>query len=155
MRNPKQLLSAMTDTRIGRIEVFPDEKDRFLQYETFHTALDKAYEQGGWTEYIDEGYEFKQLGLMPVLERHATQGRSKRLSVVTATQRPVWISRFLLSEPSHHVSFWCDGRDVFTLGECVGRGHRDAVAAIPGRYRFVWTHGIPPQSWTGTVQDLS
>lgn len=145
----------MDDTRYKRIEIFPDENDRALQYDVFSAVLEKAYEKGGWTECIDEGYEFKKLGLMDTLERHATQGRSKNISLVTCTQRPVWISRFLLSEPSHHISFWCDGRDRLTLGECVSRGHRDAVSDIDERYKFVWTYGQPPKSWSGKAQDLA
>lgn len=144
----------MDDPRICRIEIFPDPENQQLQHDTFRAALDAAYRRGGWTECVDEGFEFKKLGLMDTLERHATQGRSKNLSLVTCTQRPVWISRFLLSEASHHVSFWCDGRDRLTLGECCGRSHRDGVAAINEKYKFVWTHGQPPKSWTGKVQDL-
>ena len=45
------------------------------------------------------------------MERLLTQGRSKGISVVTGMQRPARISRFALSESTHTIAFFLEGRD--------------------------------------------
>lgn len=144
-------IKALNDPRVNRLEIEPRYEE---QYDVFAPVLEKLYEQGGRVIVVDEGFEFKRLGLQPVLERFATQGRSKKISLVTCVQRPAWVSRFLISEPSHKISFWHDGRDATTLKDAVSEGHRDAIRGLE-RFQFVWTAGQPPRSWVGSLNDLA
>lgn len=72
--------------------------------------------------YIDEGY------MLPQANRGAyqailTQGRSKRIPVITLSQRPVKVSRFAFSEASHIAMFdLTDRRDRATIEEICPRG---------------------------------
>ncbi len=148
-RTLRSSLNGMEDGRVERLEIAPPPEE---QGEIFYQALKRAEEHKGWTLYIDEGKRFDELGLMPELEHLATQGRSMRISVVTGTQRPTWISRYLVSEPSHHISFWHDGRDRKTLRECVSESHYEAMSRV-GPHQFAWTSGMPPRTWVGSLQD--
>lgn len=153
-------LSAMEDGRVERLEVAPPPGDirspeAAEMAEVFYQVMDRAEHRhkGGWTIYVDEAKVFAELGLMGNLEHLATQGRSKRISLVVGSQRPTWISRYLLSEPSHHISFWHDGRDRKTLRECVSESHYEALGRVQ-RHQFAWTSDMPPRTWVGNLQDL-
>lgn len=56
--------------------------------------------------FIDEGYAFRQFdrGLRTVL----TQGRSKRIPVISLSQKPSWVSPFLFSESEFKSVFYLD-----------------------------------------------
>lgn len=84
-----------------------------LEHET-RVLFDRIWREGGWTLYIDEGYFVEhELGLHRELIKLLTQGRSKYVSVVLGVQRPAWISRFAMSEPTHVLSSRLnDARDV-------------------------------------------
>jgi hypothetical protein len=146
----KSSLSALEDTRVERIEIAPKLED---QQEVFYRVLKRAEEQKGWTIYIDEGKRFDELGLMPELEHLATQARSLKISLAVGTQRPAWVSRYLLSEPSHHISGYHDGRDRKTLRDCVSESHYEALGRLQ-RFQFAWTSDMPPRTWVGSLQDL-
>jgi ABC-type oligopeptide transport system ATPase subunit len=146
----KTARQAMENTQLRRIEVEPEYD---AQGDIFGEVLDRAYKQGGWTIYVDEGYRLEQLKLRPELEKHLTQGRSLGISMVVGIQRPAWVSRFTLSEASHALSFHCEGRDRKTLKESVGEGHEQAVAGLQ-KYQFAWTSVSDRGTWVGRVQDL-
>lgn len=71
-----------------------DETERFLWnvWKAENTGL-----------YVDEGYSIDQrsAGLKAIL----TQGRSKRIPIIYLSQRPAWISRFVLSEANFYAIF--------------------------------------------------
>lgn len=84
--------------------------------------LRKVWSQDYRGVFIDEGYmlpEFRKGGYAAML----TQGRSKRISVITLSQRPVRINRAALSEASHVIAFDLnDKRDQKSLEEVVPTG---------------------------------
>jgi hypothetical protein len=64
--------------------------------------------------YIDEGYMIprRSTGYKALL----TQGRAKSIPVITLTQRPVWMTRFAISEADfHQIFFLSDQRDRDTV----------------------------------------
>lgn len=70
--------------------------------------------------YVDEGYMLPRNG--DAFEALLTQGRSKRIGVTTLSQRPVHVSRFVISEASHVVMFDLnDERDIDTTRGIVPR----------------------------------
>ena len=52
--------------------------------------------------YIDEGYMVPDKGALRAL---LTQGRSKHIPAIILTQRPVWITRFAVSEADYYTAF--------------------------------------------------
>jgi hypothetical protein len=81
-------------------------------------ALLSAWKQGNWTVFLDELFYVDHiLGLEAYVNMLLTQGRSKRLSIVTGMQRPLWVTRFALSEVQHVFTFGLEARDAKTLGQ--------------------------------------
>lgn len=85
------------DAKQGRVEEF----------------LWRIYERGNTGLWIDEGY---MLGDSSAFETLLTQGRSKRIPIITLAQRPVWVSRFVFSESMFYQIFsLTDKRDKKTV----------------------------------------
>lgn len=70
--------------------------------------------------FVDEGYMLPDEGAFRAI---LTQGRSKRIPVITLSQRPVEISRFVFSEASHVALFHLnDDRDEKTVRAFTPKG---------------------------------
>ncbi len=150
VRSESAALQAMSDQRIKRIEVIPEYDE---QAPIFEAVLDKAYKQGGWSVFVDEGFELRRLGLVKQHEKLLTQGRSKGISVVTGVQRPSYVSRFTFSESRHVLSFHHEGRDVKVMRDAFGEQHAAAVAGLDdASHQFAWSYG--GKTWVGRLQDL-
>lgn len=81
------------------------------------TWLWGMWERGNRGLFVDEGYMLPDNGAFQAI---LTQGRSKRIPVITLSQRPVKVSRFVYSEASHMAAFDLnDKRDRKTLSELV------------------------------------
>jgi hypothetical protein len=52
--------------------------------------------------YVDEGYMLPDFGALRAI---LTQGRSKRIPLTILTQRPVWVTRFAISEADFYTVF--------------------------------------------------
>ncbi len=75
--------------------------------------------------YVDEGY-FVPQGEDGAFKGLLTTGRSKRIPVITLSQRPVRVSRYAFSEVSHIAVFDLnDRRDWRTLDEVLPQGFTD------------------------------
>lgn len=73
----------------------------------------KIYERERVGLFIDEGF---MIGDSDVFETLLTQGRSKHIPIITLTQRPVWVSRFVFSESLFYQIFaLTDKRDKKTV----------------------------------------
>jgi hypothetical protein len=81
-----------------------------------------AYERGGaGLYYFDEIYSWHTQGRAPdgLLEL-LTRGRSKGKTVLMATQRPAWLSRFCLTESQKFYIHWLiDERDAKSLASVI------------------------------------
>ena len=77
-----------------------------------------------------------ELGLHNALVKLLTQGRSKGLTVVLGVQRPAWISRFAISEPTHVFSSKLnDKRDIKTMSDTNGDEYALTLPRLR-RYQF-------------------
>ncbi len=142
---------AMDDPRGERFVLAPAYRD---QQEEVALALERVWTQGGWTVYIDETfYLFEQLRLGPFVERLLTQGRSKKISVICAMQRPVRVTRFAISEATHVIAFYLEGRDRKIMQDAAGERLADIGGQLE-RYQFGWYHRPTREVWTGRFQDL-
>lgn len=101
-----------------------EEEVTFKQYHVFTDAIDKMYQQGGWTYFFDEvSYLTDFLSMDRRLRWLLQQSRSSHLSVVALTQRPAFIPLAFYDMPSWHV-FWNDN-DQTNLKRIQGIGGVD------------------------------
>lgn len=86
--------------------------------------------------YIDEGYMIpNSAALRAVL----TQGRSKNIPMITLTQRPKWVSRFIFSEADFFQIFWLnDADDRKTVERFIPEG---AYSRLPDFYSLWYDIG--------------
>jgi hypothetical protein len=118
------LLNALPRVKeIGLTEKLPKEPGLYIVHphpdDTAETNsfLKKIWEQEDTGVYIDEGYMIPDHGPFRAL---LTQGRSKRIPVITLTQRPAWISRFVFTESEHLCIFHLQHRrDQKTVEEFI------------------------------------
>lgn len=86
--------------------------------------------------FIDEGYAIDPRS--KALQAILTQGRSKRLPVIALSQRPSWISRFILSEADFFAVFQLnDKEDRKRIQSLVPREKMDLDAELP-RFQCKW-----------------
>lgn len=119
----------------------PDLEDETEQW------LWKVWSQEGAGLYIDEAY------MLPEIRAGAyqgilTQGRSKRIPVITLSQRPVRVSRFAFSEASHLIVFDLnDRRDRKTIEEITPPGFMDDARSLP-KFHSRWYSVKANRHWT-------
>jgi len=107
----------------------PDEEG---QVEAF---LWQVWEQGNTGLYIDEGYMLPNNGKSAAFQAILTQGRSKQIPVIILSQRPVWISRFAVSESDYYQVFWLtDELDRKTIGRFIPDGVNQRLE----EYHSIW-----------------
>lgn len=89
----------------------------------------------GCTIYIDEAYQLHINGRAgPGLVGALTRGRSRKQTVIMNTQRPLWISRFCLTESDQFYIFRLgDKRDRQTLLQVIPD---EQLLNIPPKYHF-------------------
>lgn len=87
----------------------PDRDD-----EAVEDFLWAVWERGRMGLFIDEGYMLDRMSAP--FQAILTQGRSKRLPVITLTQRPSWLTRFAFSEADFVQLYGLtDQRDIKTV----------------------------------------
>lgn len=128
------------------------------QLPAFWNALETVWREGRWTVYCDELFYLSSLKagdyrLASRIDRLLTQGRSKKITVISGMQRPVQVSRFALSQSTHVISFGCERRDLRTLEDVAGEKFAATVESL-GRYEFAWYYRPERAVWRGYVQDL-
>lgn len=73
--------------------------------------------------YIDEGYMLPEKSRSPAFVALLTQGRSLKTPVIILSQRPVWLSRFVITESEFIQTYWLnDKRDRDTLKAVIPNG---------------------------------
>jgi len=153
-----ETVRGMDDTRHTRFLLAPPLGKYPHQYDAqireAHRLVDKVFSQGGWTVVFDERfYAEHKLGLQEGIELLETQGRGKSISVVSAMQRPVEVSRFALSQASHVFSFVGDARDGDTLGRATMKPFGQAVVLLTG-HDFAYYHKPTRRITTGNSRGL-
>jgi len=94
---------------------------------TYRPLLDRIYQEGGQTVYIDEASYFERalpsgLGLQGTMEEYWSAARSSRLTLIASTQRPRHVTRSMWSEPSWVFVFPADDLDdLKRVAELSGR----------------------------------
>lgn len=87
------------------INVLPESDE---ELEEFFKAM---WSRGKNGLYTDEGYMIKPRSKW--FQALLTQGRAKKIPMITLSQRPVYLNRFVFSEASfHQIFFLADDRDI-------------------------------------------
>lgn len=121
----EELLNAVPRIRPVDFNDMPEEPGLYILHASPSPRDQESVEDWFWKIaegenrglFIDEGYMLPQLrkgGFSTIL----TQGRAKRNSVITLSQRPVNVDRTAFSESSHLLAFDLnDDRDIRTIQE--------------------------------------
>lgn len=118
------------------------------QSTTIRKAMRSIWETGNWSLFLDELYYIDRLGLRGLVDMLLTQGRSKKISVVTGMQRPVWVTRFALSECSHIFCFRLEGRDLKTIADMTSDDFAEVVSTL-SRDKHEFAHFHVPTATIG------
>lgn len=112
-----------------------DEPRERHQRNTFKRALDRAFDETGWTVYLDEApYIMEDLRLMKEVKRLLQQGRSLGITVVQSAQRPRFLPLASYSQATH-LFFWrntdeSDSKRMGGLGGVDRKVIQNAVAQL-------------------------
>jgi len=140
---PRDVRKRIADGQPARLIVGPVvEKKEHLpkQKQVFEAALDGAFDEGGWTCYVDELQlmaDRRMLGMTTSIERILIAARDRGVSMVTSFQRPANVPR-AASDQSTWLAVWAT-RDVDVvnrLAEMVGRPKAEIRGAVGGLEKY-------------------
>lgn len=121
------------------------------QQEEINLLFDRVWDAGGWAVLLDETFYVNTvLKLKEPLEAMLTQGRSMGITMMMGIQRPVDVTRFVMSSASHVIAYRQDGRDVETLTKATTTALKEPVTSL-GRFEFVWFNRITREIWRGRL----
>lgn len=101
-------------------------KDIYNQYQVIDQANSAMFIEGGWCIYWDElKYLVNKLAQKQMFDMMLLQGRELGLSIVGATQRPVWVPVEMFDQ-STHLFFWQE-RDKRNLDRVAGISSMDTA----------------------------
>jgi len=112
---------------------------------TFLQAIDEVMEEGCWTLYLDEApYYVESMGLRKSMDELFNQARSNEITLVAGTQRPVWVSRSMVSQHCWVACFKVgDQEDARRAGEVIGdRDRYTPVIRGLGEHQFLLVDSI-------------
>lgn len=107
--------------------------DKTEQKREIQRAMARMYRTGSWCVVADElRYLTQTLGLKGECEMYWLQGRSLKLSFVTATQRPSWVPLEAYDQATH-LFIWreTDSRNLARLGDIGGADTKLIRAIVP------------------------
>jgi ATP:corrinoid adenosyltransferase len=112
----------------------------------FKDVLMRAYREGAWTVFVDEGrYIANYLGLQQEMVLLLTQGRSQHNSIVTGTQRPRHVPLEVYDQATH-LFIWRDPdlQNVARIAEIAGVNRRQAQETVSQlqRHEFVYVNTV-------------
>ncbi len=112
------------------------------QKATFAKALDGAFDEGGWSVYVDELQlmaDRRMLGLTTSVERILVAARDRGVSMITSFQRPANVPRSASDQASWIAVWYTRDIDVVNrLAEMVGRPKAEIRGALKGLDRYCW-----------------
>lgn len=117
-----KLIARLPATEISVTDKVPDKPGIYIlrphitDDDEVEAFLWKMWQRGNVGLYVDEGYMLPYGGKSEALSAILTQGRSLKIPTIILSQRPVWLSRFVISEADFLQVFWLsDIRDRKTL----------------------------------------
>jgi len=143
----RRALPALDSPMYERILLEPSFED---QWREFAIALDRAFRQGNWAVFVDDLPHVQELDRrhLMLVKRLLIMGRSVGISVVTAMQRPVDVSRYSIAESRITISFMLEGRDVLNVRDSTSPAMAQAVAGL-GEHDLAMFHRPSREVWVG------
>jgi len=87
--------------------------------------------------YVDEGYSIDKKNKQ--WNKILTQGRSKHIPVITLSQRPVWMSRFVMSEADYiQVFHLTDAEDRKTVERYLPKEDNGQIKRLPEYHSYYY-----------------
>lgn len=129
--------------------------DTDLQRRAFTAALNRIYEVGGWTVYVDEMLVLsRDLGMTRVIDRMYTQAASNDVTMVAGSQRPRGVPLNMI-EQAEWFGLWRvpEAEDRARAGEVLGPMRGVAVEAmlrLP-RYEVAIVNPVDETIWRTKV----
>lgn len=97
--------------------------------------------------YVDEGYMVSRTNA--AYKAILTQGRTKHIPVITLSQRPVWMTRFAISEANfHQIFFLADQSDRDTVQRFIPY---DVEERLPPYHSYYYDVGEDKLDWLKPV----
>lgn len=141
----KEVYEAMDEGRPQRFIMGPATRtveDLTKLRGVFAAALDGAFNDGGWTVYVDELQlmaDRRMLGLAAGIERLLISARDKGVSVVSSYQRPANVPRTASDQATWLAVSYTRDRDVVDrVAEMLGRPKPEIRGAIAGLDPYAW-----------------
>jgi KaiC/GvpD/RAD55 family RecA-like ATPase len=110
------------------------------QRQAFSAALDGAFDEGGWTIYVDELQlmaDRRMMGLSGAIERNLIAARDRGVSMVTSFQRPANVPRSASDQASWLAVWYTRDIDVVNrISEMVGRPKAEIRGAVAGLEKY-------------------
>lgn len=135
-RQVRRRIEAGEPARLIVGPVIESRDDLPRQKATFAAALDGAFDEGGWTVYVDELQlmaDRRMLGLTTSLERILIAARDRGVSMVTSFQRPANVPRSAADQATWLAVWFTRDVDVVNrLAEMVGRPKAEIRGAVGG-----------------------
>lgn len=121
-----------------------DEPRERHQLAQFRRGLDRVFDDGSWTVFVDEGhYVIEELNLIKKMKRLWQEARSSKITVVVAAQRPRFLPLAAYSQATH-LFFWRnqDESDSKRLGGLGGLDRKliERVVATLGEYEVLYVN---------------
>ena len=139
---------------------YPVEEAMLRQKYIFNDALNKLSMVGKWTAYCDEGLYFcdpQFLGFGRKWAMMHAMGRSSKLTLVTAAQRPANIPKIIYGSASHAFTGRCnEADDLARLAALQGKESRKELSNLisgNAQHDFVWSPIAP--DWSAERMNLS
>ena len=140
---PPKIRNAIAEGKPVRLVVGPTVRrieDRQTLIDVQRHALKSAFEEGGWTVYIDEfqlAADRRMMGLHMESETLLIAARDRGVSVVTAFQAPSWVPT-AASRQATWLVLWPTRDDavVKRLAEIAGRPRSEIAAIFDGLDRY-------------------
>lgn len=131
------------DKRVILWPPYKGPKDKLKQAFVFQRAIHEQFHAGGWTMFVDEAFYWQMLGLSEELEAVWIQGRSIKLSLVAATQRPKGVPLLMYDQPSHLFFFrFSDENDLKRIGGIGWLDRKEIQQSVSRleRYEFLYIY---------------
>lgn len=117
------------------------------QRRVFAESLDKIMVSRGWCVLVDETHYMTDpsfLGLRSPIALMHHVGRSSGISMVTLTQRPVWVPKIIYSSVSHaYIARTRDSDDLKRLSDLGGIDPKvlaREVSSLPSKWDYVYVN---------------
>lgn len=107
-------------------------REKAIQKAGIRKVIEYVRDKGSWSLVIDEGtWVCRDLGLQREVDHALFQFRTMRSSIIILGQRPSWMGRYVLNQPTHLFLFeTADVNDRKALGDISGFDSKEVAEVV-------------------------